>query len=263
MQAQIEHRKRYPDWRFRPSANAAAKLLKVKDGPPRKNPPRTKAQQLKTTNTKVATKKRRAAAKDGKNKDGGEVEMSGSEARCAKIADFLTEGMKGADLVAAVKRWDDNRSGDEGVVVNPPTITSVQPTKSISTGHLAAVVQAFWQPEKPMTVDTSPTRYSSNSPVSPYGSPNYAPSPMSDYSVASPMYTSYSPYSPSSMASTPEMTTSPTISEAEVAECDHRAFPLDRSLSPQAFSSVVVATQDDNWCNVGISSLSPVIKTDR
>src|ERR1700734_3682166 len=30
--AQAEHRKRYPDWRFRPGANALAKL-KVKDGP--------------------------------------------------------------------------------------------------------------------------------------------------------------------------------------------------------------------------------------
>src|SRR3954453_23420081 len=78
--AQAEHRKRYPDWRFRPGANALAKL-KIKDGGGgnhRKRPGQSRK------------KKDDDAKRKGRMK----------EERCAKIADLRVEGKKGLDLAA-------------------------------------------------------------------------------------------------------------------------------------------------------------------
>ncbi|KIK95461.1 hypothetical protein PAXRUDRAFT_826992 [Paxillus rubicundulus Ve08.2h10] len=86
--AQAEHRRRYPDWRFRPGANALAKL-KVKDGP--------------------QTPSRRRSGQGGrkpKANSAGKSRKSGDE-RCAMIADLLVEGKTGVDLEDAVKRWED------------------------------------------------------------------------------------------------------------------------------------------------------------
>ncbi|CAL1698915.1 unnamed protein product [Somion occarium] len=75
--AQAEHRKKYPDWRFRPSANA---LAKVKDGPRRRN-----------------NRKGRGEAEKGERN---------REKRCAKIADLLVAGKKGSDLQVAIEAYD-------------------------------------------------------------------------------------------------------------------------------------------------------------
>jgi hypothetical protein len=83
--AQAEHRKRYPDWRFRPGANALAKL-KVKDGGGNQ-------------------RKRGSHVRKAKNDD-AEAKGRMKEQRCAKIADLLVEGKKGSDLAAAVKQWE-------------------------------------------------------------------------------------------------------------------------------------------------------------
>lgn len=80
--AQAEHRKRYPDWRFRPGANA---LAKVKDGPKRRS-----------------NKKGRGEA---------EKEERSREKRCAKIADLLVAGKKGVDLEMAVEEYDCKTGG--------------------------------------------------------------------------------------------------------------------------------------------------------
>ncbi|OBZ67875.1 hypothetical protein A0H81_12069 [Grifola frondosa] len=77
--AQAEHRKKYPDWRFRPGSNA---LAKVKDGPKRRS-----------------NKKGRGEA---------EKEERSREKRCAKIADLLVAGKKGVDLAAAIEEYDCN-----------------------------------------------------------------------------------------------------------------------------------------------------------
>lgn len=74
--AQAEHRKKYPDWRFRPSANA---LAKVKDGPKRRS---------------------------RKGRGEAEKEVRSREKRCAKIADLLVAGKTGPALEAAVKEYD-------------------------------------------------------------------------------------------------------------------------------------------------------------
>ena len=89
--AQAEHRKRYPDWRFRPGANALAKL-KVKDGPG--------TNKRRNSNSGTSTRKQKGEMTEVKEKS--------DEKRCAKIADFLVEGKKGLDLEAALKEWEGN-----------------------------------------------------------------------------------------------------------------------------------------------------------
>ncbi|TCD63373.1 hypothetical protein EIP91_005628 [Steccherinum ochraceum] len=74
--AQAEHRQKYPDWRFRPAANA---LAKVKDGP------------------KKRTRKGRGEA---------EKEERSREKRCSKIAEMLVAGKKGAALEVAIEQYD-------------------------------------------------------------------------------------------------------------------------------------------------------------
>lgn len=80
--AQAEHRKKYPDWRFRPSANA---LAKVKDGPKRRS---------------------------RKGRGEAEKEVRSREKRCAKIADLLVAGKTGPALEAAVKEYDWEAKGE-------------------------------------------------------------------------------------------------------------------------------------------------------
>ncbi|KAF9225598.1 hypothetical protein BS17DRAFT_777345 [Gyrodon lividus] len=97
--AQAEHRRRYPDWRFRPGANALAKL-KVKDGP--------------------QTSTRRRSGQGGRKAKGdstGKKRKSGDE-RCAMIADLLVEGKTGVDLEDAVKRWEDSASKEVDGMMN-------------------------------------------------------------------------------------------------------------------------------------------------
>lgn len=84
--AQAEHRKKYPDWRFRPGANA---LAKVKDGPKRR-----------------ANRKGRGEA---------EKEERSREKRCAKIADLLVAGKKGTELEVAIEAYDCETGGARDV----------------------------------------------------------------------------------------------------------------------------------------------------
>ena len=74
--AQAEHKKKYPDWRFRPGANA---LAKVKDGPRKKN---------------------------RKGRGEAEKEERSREKRCDKIADLLVAGKTGNALQAAIEAYD-------------------------------------------------------------------------------------------------------------------------------------------------------------
>lgn len=90
--AQAEHRKRYPDWRFRPGANALAKL-KVKDGPGIANRRRS---------TQSTKKGRGNAESKKKNKSKDE--------RCSMIADLLVEGKTGAELESALRNWENGIS---------------------------------------------------------------------------------------------------------------------------------------------------------
>ncbi|KIJ59979.1 hypothetical protein HYDPIDRAFT_117889 [Hydnomerulius pinastri MD-312] len=97
--AQAEHRRRYPDWRFRPGANALAKL-KVKDGPEAPN---------RRRNSQGGRKARGDSA--------GKKKKSGDE-RCSMIADLLVEGKTGLDLQDAVKRWEDGAGREAATKTN-------------------------------------------------------------------------------------------------------------------------------------------------
>ncbi|KAI0628673.1 hypothetical protein C8Q77DRAFT_1220828 [Trametes polyzona] len=75
--ALAEHRKKYPDWRFKPAANA---LAKVKDGPRKRG--------------------------NRKGRGQSEKEERSREKRCTKIADLLVAGKTGTDLAAAIEQYD-------------------------------------------------------------------------------------------------------------------------------------------------------------
>lgn len=115
--AQAEHRKRYPDWRFRPGANAMAKL-KIKDGGTNTNRKRIQSRTKDPPDEldRESRKDNGAAEKGkGKGKAREKEKSSGQEKRCAKIADLLVEGKKGLELEAAVKEWEvDRKSLREG-----------------------------------------------------------------------------------------------------------------------------------------------------
>ncbi len=91
--ALAEHRKKYPDWRFRPGANA---LSKVKDGPRRRN--------------------------NKKGKGEAEKKVRNREKRCDKIADLLVAGKKGSDLEAAIEAYDCETGGEPKVAEEGCTV---------------------------------------------------------------------------------------------------------------------------------------------
>jgi hypothetical protein len=127
--AQAEHRKRYPDWRFRPGANAMARL-KFKDGgggPSRrgrmqaKDPPDRGASgdaggEVEDIDDEEPPRKPKGKAvakvRERKMKTKKETEKEKKAAqRYAKITDLLVEGKKGAELEAAVAEWEREAKG--------------------------------------------------------------------------------------------------------------------------------------------------------
>ncbi|KNZ78892.1 Repressor ROX1, partial [Termitomyces sp. J132] len=98
-QALIEHRKRYPDWRFRPATNATVQpKTKIKDGArrgrARKDPPD------------------RAGKEESKESPGKGRTMTRAEeedSRLTKIAGLLVEGQEGEALERAVEEWEAER----------------------------------------------------------------------------------------------------------------------------------------------------------
>jgi hypothetical protein len=111
--AQAEHRAHYPDWRFRPGANAMAKL-KIKEAGPsaRRRIVRSKVHKVKeddgehldTTTTDPKGKGKMKASSSSSHT------VSLEETRCAKIAGFVAEGIKGEELEEAVKQWEGDHS---------------------------------------------------------------------------------------------------------------------------------------------------------
>ncbi|KAF9524966.1 hypothetical protein CPB83DRAFT_860322 [Crepidotus variabilis] len=113
--AQEEHRARYPDWRFRPGANAMAKL-KVGEGSTaasRRRSVRSRAKGSSTEDdelTEMVISDVKGKGKDkGKAREKGNRMASIEEKRCAKIAGFVAEGLKGEELEVAVKQWESDR----------------------------------------------------------------------------------------------------------------------------------------------------------
>ncbi|KAF8805108.1 hypothetical protein BYT27DRAFT_7224879 [Phlegmacium glaucopus] len=111
--AQAQHRAMYPDWRFRPGANALAKL-KIKDGGTTTT--RRRSARVKDPPDDAADDGIVDADQGGKGKEKGKVKnkstrrmFSLEEMRCAKIADFVADGIRGEELEVAVKQWEGDR----------------------------------------------------------------------------------------------------------------------------------------------------------
>jgi hypothetical protein len=114
VQAQTEHRARYPDWRFRPGTNvdAIAKRKtkdKNKDRPPSR---RKRNASTRDKDTTLATASRAAASGNSDSGGGGGARCKKArggliqERRCAQIAELLARGVKGVALTSAVQAWD-------------------------------------------------------------------------------------------------------------------------------------------------------------
>ena len=106
-----EHRARYPDWRFRPGANARLKVSEAGISTPRRRSVRSRP---KGSPAKEGDDGE-ILPTEGREKDKGKGKLkitrmpSIEETRCAKIAGFVAEGLKGEELEVAVRQWEDDR----------------------------------------------------------------------------------------------------------------------------------------------------------
>jgi hypothetical protein len=125
VQAQADHRARYPDWRFRPGTNVDA-IAKRKTKDKNKDRPPTRRRRNPSTRDKDFVAIASAGPTDSGGKDGdsnwgggGADGRGGSggrckgkrrgiiqERRCAQIAELLARGVKGVELSSAVQAWD-------------------------------------------------------------------------------------------------------------------------------------------------------------
>ncbi|GJE85367.1 HMG domain-containing protein [Phanerochaete sordida] len=120
--ALADHRKKYPDWRFRTTSNA---LTKVKDGPKRKN-----------------NKKARGEV-DKKVKD--------REKRCDRIADLLAAGKTGADLEKAIQKFDHEVEDGPKVKDEGCGVFAARPQESVpppETGNVSNDVGEVREPAR-------------------------------------------------------------------------------------------------------------------
>ena len=132
--AQAEHRKKYPDWRFRPGANAMAKL-KIKDGGTviRRRSARARTKDPPDDGDGGAGEETEDSAK-GRDKGKRKAQTKGKEeSRCEKIANLLVEGKKGADLEKAVKQWEGMMMSQKEKSELSPSFSSTRPRRSRKT----------------------------------------------------------------------------------------------------------------------------------
>ena len=144
--AQAQHRAMYPDWRFRPGANALAKL-KIKDGGTTtrrrsarvKDPPDEESASASAGGVAAADDddQQPVDADQGEKRRGKEKGRNKSNARmlslrCAKIADFVADGIRGEELEVAVKQWEgDRKMGKEKL--QRPRLSRTRGASSAST----------------------------------------------------------------------------------------------------------------------------------
>jgi hypothetical protein len=124
VQAQAEHRARYPDWRFRPGTNVDA-IAKRKAKDKNKDRPPARRKRRANTRDKGSAAAVAAAATDGGGTSTGAAAAAASgrcnargliqERRCAQIAELLARGVKGVALTSAVQAWD-KQSGVSNVI---------------------------------------------------------------------------------------------------------------------------------------------------
>ncbi|KAK2462625.1 hypothetical protein APHAL10511_005358 [Amanita phalloides] len=126
--AQAEHRRKYPDWRFRPGANTVPTKFRIKDG---------------TTTSRRRISHRRNKEADGE-RNNAEAEQSGrtrekgkgkartkerspaeEEERLEKITELLVDGKEGRELEIAIEEWEDGRRRMVGAPARPDQGTVV------------------------------------------------------------------------------------------------------------------------------------------
>ena len=183
--AQAEHRAHYPDWRFRPGANALVKS-KVKD---EAGTVSTRRRSVRSRTKEVVAVEEREddepvvpeAKGKGKEKIRGKSKsarpLSIEETRCAKIAGFVAEGIKGEELEVAVKQWE----GDHRIpkaVAKPsrpkgrgPSGTSAVSSHVRSHSDMALTTQSF-SPPKEFQAESSDTPLSTSTEASSTTTPN-------------------------------------------------------------------------------------------
>lgn len=108
MQAQAEHRARYPDWRFRPGTNVDAIAKRKTKDKNKDRPPERRRRNASTRDKALAAAARGASGGGG---GGGVARCKKArgvmqERRCAQIAELLARGVKGVALTSAVQAWD-------------------------------------------------------------------------------------------------------------------------------------------------------------
>jgi hypothetical protein len=126
VQAQAEHRARYPDWRFRPGTNVdALAKRKTKD----KNKDRPPARRKRST---VSAREKIAGGTGGGGGVRGKARGAMQERRCAQIAELLAQGVKGVALTSAVQAWDKESGaspGTDGVFVAEPGVATAKTSR--------------------------------------------------------------------------------------------------------------------------------------
>ncbi|KAF7329500.1 HMG box domain-containing protein [Mycena kentingensis (nom. inval.)] len=130
--AQAEHRRRYPDWRFRPANDRSGKPKpqrrkgRIKDGgddddyEPPDDPGEPRGRRSARGRKPVARDDsedgKRTRSRKGKGKE--KAKEDDDDERCDKIAELLGEGKRGKALEEAVNEWEEN--GRVDVIVVPP-----------------------------------------------------------------------------------------------------------------------------------------------
>ncbi|GLB42547.1 putative high mobility group [Lyophyllum shimeji] len=251
--AQLEHRKRYPDWRFRPGANALAKL-KVKDGgsaragPSRqrrirgtKDPPdgdgdgeRKASEEAEEDGLEAGGKGKgrarvRATSVRGRGKAREETDRGKGkgkekeETRFAKIADLLVEGKKGVELEIAVQAWEGERKGKKRAKTDPDASTPT-PSSDAATASPALSIA-------PPPVTHSPlSMWSATASMSSPATPD-----IDDHAPPPPRPTHIPTFSRRSRSRSPPRSTtgSPTETQQQEGTAEGNVPSLKRSSRPQ------------------------------
>ena len=164
VQAQADHRARYPDWRFRPGTNVDA-IAKRKTKDKNKDRPPTRRRRNPNTRDKDLLAVASAGPTDSGGNDGDTNWGGGSsggrgasggrckgkrrgviqERRCAQIAELLARGVKGVELSSAVQAWDKESGASnvtDGMFVSEQGVQDLRAdTASPSASHKAEVVE--------------------------------------------------------------------------------------------------------------------------
>jgi hypothetical protein len=109
VQAQAEHRARYPDWRFRPGTNVDAIAKRKTKDKNKDRPPERRRRNASTRDKALAAAARGASGGGGGGGGGARCKKARGvmqERRCAQIAELLARGVKGVALTSAVQAWD-------------------------------------------------------------------------------------------------------------------------------------------------------------